>query len=71
MMGNFNHGPTKFPYHYDYITALGYYSPYVVMDGRCTLCKENPSVIVPSRIVDHIYVPVNSSFRVQGVKVRI
>ena len=82
LMGDFNHGPAvptptgvsgtafEYPFHYGYVNARGFYSPYVVRDGRCTFCLENSMVNIPSRIVDHIYIPVTSSARVVEAKVR-
>lgn len=81
-MGDFNHGPTvatppdvseiiyDYPIHYGVVNAGGYFSPYVLLDGRCTFCIENEKVSTPSRIVDHIYVPVTSTQRVIGAEVR-
>ena len=75
-MGDFNHGPVlatppgvsatvpEFPLLYGLVNAYGYYSPYVLRDGRCTFCAENPDVTIPSRVIDHIYVAVTASDRV-------
>lgn len=81
-MGDFNHGPIvatppdvpslvpEFPLNYGFVNSQGFYSPYVIQDGRCTFCLENAIVNIPSRILDHIYVPVTASERVVRAEVR-
>lgn len=83
LLGDFNHGPSvatpsqtgvssiiyELPFNYGYVNARGYYSPFVILDSRCTICSENPAVSLTSKIVDHIYVPVTSSGRVVATKV--
>lgn len=82
LMGDFNNGPAaagkgwEFPFHYGLISARGFVSPYVLEDGRCTFCNENPSVALgdfPLDLnVDHIYLTTISykgrviSSQVQG-----
>lgn len=69
VMGDFHHGPTSrregvvyaFPIHYGLMNAEGFVSPYVLLDGRCTICSDNPVRIRPtSFIIDHIYVLADS-----------
>ena len=82
LMGDFNHGPTvathpsvssvlhaELPFNYGYVQARGYYSPYTQLDRRCTICYENPAVSLTSKIVDHIYVSLDSSERVVATTV--
>ena len=84
LLGDFNHGPALatspdtsnishvMPFQYGYVNARGYYSPYVLMDGRCTFCAENPNVRVSSsEVIDHIYIPVTASSRVISAKVKV
>ena len=70
LMGDFNNGPVprgsnvtwKLPFHYGLINARGFVSPYVLQDGRCTLCVDNPSAFPRSKnlVPDHIYVTAAS-----------
>lgn len=77
LMGDFNHGPAApggimwdLPLHYGLMNAQGFYSPYVLRDGRCTLCVENAQAVFPaSFIVDHIYTTTNTMDRVRSVEV--
>ena len=49
VMGQFNHGPLSprehiapmFPFHHGLMSAGGFVSPYVLLDGRCTSCADN------------------------------
>ena len=65
LMGDFNHGPAIprenvvyiFPFHYGLMNARGFVSPYVLLDGRCTLCTENPAVLaMVNQTIDHVYI---------------
>lgn len=69
LMGDFNNGPAppggitwEFPFHYGLISARGFFSPYLLEDGRCTFCADNPSVAAASFfasvIIDHIYLTI-------------
>jgi hypothetical protein len=83
LLGSFCHGPAvatppgrslihyEMPFNFGYVQARGYFSPYVLHDGRCTLCNENPTVSQTSKIVDHIYVPVTAHDRVKSTRVRL
>lgn len=66
LMGDFNHGPAssqnvvyELPFHYGLMTARGFVSPYILCDGRCTFCADNPILalrgITISTAIDHIY----------------
>ncbi len=67
LMGDFNHGPAspreniiyEFPFQYGLMIARGFVSPYVLHDGRCTFCSDNPAVAITNYqfnlIVDHVY----------------
>ena len=79
IMGDFNHGPAApggitwdFPLHYGLMTARGFYSPYVLLDGRCVWCLENAQAASSfpfNFIVDHIYITTNTMERVRSVEV--
>ena len=70
LMGDFNNGPGSpghvwsNPFHYSLITARGLVSPYVLKDGRCTSCGDNPSRVVSgfreNRSLDHIYITTDA-----------
>lgn len=69
LMGDFNNGPAspgenfswELPFHYGLITARGFVSPYVLEDGRCTFCVDNPSVNFPTNLViDHVYLTTDA-----------
>ena len=68
LIGDINSGPAspgnrwQLPLHYGLINARGLVSPYVLEDGRCTVCNENPSTSdeQPDNNVDHIYIPTNT-----------
>lgn len=69
LMGDFNNGPAspgtnfawELPFHYGLMTARGFVSPYILEDGRCTFCVDNPSVDFPSNLViDHVYVTTDA-----------
>lgn len=71
LMGDFNSGPAsvgdvrwELPFHYGLMNARGFVSPYVLRDGRCTFCADNPTVAVSgfpqSNVLDHIYLTTNS-----------
>ena len=52
LMGDFSHGPAiprrnvvyRIPYTYGLMTARGLVSPYVMRNGRCTICTDNPII---------------------------
>ena len=79
LMGDFNHGPAApggitwdYPFYYGLMTARGFYSPYVLRDGRCTWCLENAqaaSFLPFNYIIDHIYITTNTMDRVRSVEV--
>lgn len=79
LMGDFNHGPvvpggvmSTLPFHYGLMTARGFYSPYVLQDGRCTWCLENAQAVAffpANTILDHIYITTNTQERVKSVEV--
>ena len=86
LLGDFNHGPAvatspgaseigwSKPFHYGLVAARGFISPYLLYDGRCTFCSENPgtSFFSPpetSFIFDHIYIPTSAFFRLLSVRV--
>ncbi len=82
LMGFFHHGPAypgsltwKHPIHYGLIHSRGFYSPYVLEDGRCTLCASNPTVNSirhnKDMVVDHIYLPTTTFKRVLFSTVRM
>jgi len=81
LMGDFNHGPAvpgkttwRLPFHYGLMNARGFYSPYVLGDGRCTWCVENAQAALfePSNLIfDHIYITTNTMERVRSVEVRV
>ena len=81
LMGGFNHGPAspggitwELPFHYGLMNARGLISPYVINDGRCTWCLENPvsSASFPfNLIIDHIYITTDTINRVIRAKVLI
>lgn len=69
LMGDLNNGPAspgenfawELPFHYGLIAARGFVSPYVLRDGRCTFCVDNPNVNFESNIaIDHIYLTTNT-----------
>lgn len=70
LLGDFNHSPASpgitwsLPFHYGLVNARGLVSPYVLEDGRCTFCKDNPSEAAFGfpfdHILDHIYIETNS-----------
>lgn len=78
LLGDFNHGPAspgnitwELPFHYGLMNARGFYSPYVLVDGRCTFCSTNPTAFFPlDLIIDHIYLPTSTRRRVISSKVR-
>ena len=80
IMGDFNHGPAApggitwdLPIHYGLMNARGFYSPYVLQDGRCTWCVENAqaaSFLPVNLIIDHIYITTNAMDRVKSVEVQ-
>lgn len=50
--------------------ARGFFSPYVLKDGRCTLCVENPFVFnIFDELIDHIYITTDTAERVLNVEV--
>ena len=54
-----------FPFHYGLLNARGFVSPYVLKDGRCTFCSENPLTnLTPDWIIDHIYITTDTFERV-------
>ena len=69
LMGDFNHGPAspgnitwELPFHYGLISARGFVSPYLIEDGRCTWCIENPTTLsAVNLVIDHIYLPTDIS----------
>ena len=52
VMGELYQGPASprdniapiFPFHHGLMSAAGFVSPYVLHDGRCTFCADNPVV---------------------------
>ena len=53
------------PFYYGLMNARGFVSPYVLKDGRCTFCNENPnSDLTPDWIIDHIYITTDTFERV-------
>jgi len=80
MLGDFNHGPgspgnvtAMFPLHYGLMHSRGFYSPYVLRDGRCTVCSSNPvvrSLNSKEASIDHVYLPTVFSDRVLHSMVR-
>ena len=81
LMGDFNNGPAVpggvswvLPFHYGVLAARGFYSPYVLRDGRCTWCLENAQAVVffpGSFILDNIFITTNTRDRVRSVEVYI
>jgi len=81
LKGDFNHGPAvpgettwRLPFHYGLMNARGFYSPYILRDGRCTWCLENAQAAVfeqSNLIFDHIYITTNTMERVRSVEVRV
>jgi hypothetical protein len=72
LMGDFNHGPggpgpisAEFPFYYGLMSARGFVSPYILKDGRCTLCVDNPLSNLPvNQLIDHIYITTDTTERV-------
>lgn len=69
LMGDINNSPAspgnvwELPFHYGLINARGFVSPYVLEDGRCTFCMDNPSVAIggfQSHILDHIFLTTDT-----------
>ena len=70
LVGDMNNGPAspgntwELPFHYGLINARGLVSPYVLEDGRCTFCADNPPNVLAgfqsSVLIDHIYVTTDS-----------
>ena len=70
LMGDFAQGPASpkenisylFPFHHGLMGARGFVSPYVLLDGRCSRCADNPSVPpgTPSTMRTHIYILADS-----------
>ena len=62
---------TEFPFYYGLMSAQGFFSPYVLKDGRCTFCTGNPfnSLYAADEIVDHIYITTDTLERVLLAKV--
>ena len=61
----------EFPFYYGLVNARGFVSPYVLKDGRCTYCIDNPLTggLFPSTIIDHIYITTDTTERVIYAKV--
>ena len=52
------------------MNARGFVSPYILKDGRCTFCNENPnSDLTPDWIIDHIYITTDTYERVMASEV--
>ena len=79
LLGDFNHGPVTskatwyFPFNYGFVTARGFFSPYVLKHGRCTFCASN-AVVAASGFtlditIDHIYLTTSSAWRVKSTTV--
>ncbi|CAI8036644.1 hypothetical protein GBAR_LOCUS20517 [Geodia barretti] len=73
LLGDFNHGPARtdgvvaeFPFYYGLMNARGFVTPYVLTDGRCTFCIDNPLTggLFPDTIIDHIYITTDTTKRV-------
>ena len=61
---------SDFPFYYGLMSARGFVSPYVLKDGRCTFCADNPLNIFPDNmILDHIYITTDTTERVVYAKV--
>ena len=70
LMGQFCHGPLSpreritpvLPLHYGMMNAGGFVSPYVLLDGRCTFCSDNPATreSALSGLADHEYLNKDS-----------
>ena len=72
VMGDFNHGPVsrqenivyELPFGYGLMTARGFVSPYVLLDGRCTYCADSVPVILSgfttNLMIDHVYLLADS-----------
>ena len=71
VMGDFHQGPASRsgniayirPFHYGLMTAQGFVSPYVLLDGRCTICLDNPAVNArrsSNELIDHIFILADS-----------
>ena len=70
LLGDFNNGPAspgntwELPFHYGLINARGLVSPYVLEDGRCTFCTDNPAVALAGFpfdvLVDHVYLTTDA-----------
>ena len=58
-------------FHYGLMNARGFVSPYVLKDGRCTFCRDNPLTggRFPDFIIDHIYITTDTAERVVYTKV--
>ena len=62
----------EFPFYYGLFNIRGFVSPYVLKDGRCTFCPENPFVLgLANSIVDHIYITTDTTERVLVAKVLV
>ena len=63
----------EYPFHYGIMNARGFVSPYILKDGRCTFCRDNPLTggIFPNLIVDHIYITTDTTERVLFAKVSL
>ena len=80
LIGDFNNGPANpgngwdFPFNYGLINARGFVSPFVLEDGRCTFCLDNPSGALSGipldLVIDHVYVTTDS-FRGRVISSRV
>ena len=59
----------QFPFYYGLVNARGFFSPYVLKDGRCTFCTKNPFVFGVDEVIDHIYITTDTADRVVKAEV--
>ena len=58
------------PLYYGLMNARGFVSPYVLKDGRCTVCQDNPLFFRSfSLIANRIYITTDTTERVVYAKV--
>ena len=63
---------SQFPLLYGLMNAQGFVSPYVLKDGRCTFCTENPLTNnAVDELVDHIYITTDTIDRVVHAMVSV
>ena len=79
LLGDFNHGPVTskatwhLPFNYGFVTARGFFSPYVLEHGQCTYCASNTMVAASgfnlNMTIDHVYLTTSSPWRVRSTTV--